>query len=124
MQVPSLSETIEQDFPRGQPAQLFFCELSLLSDNLFAIATNIPNTKNPPGGRINIKIGSMKLLNIGMEKIVPFPNSSLIILIHKRAAVKPIPIPSPSRTEGSTLFLLANISALPRMIQFTTISGK
>ena len=41
-----------------------------------------------------------------------------------RAAVKPTPIPSPSRMDGRTGFLPANISALPKMIQLTTISGR
>ena len=40
-----------------------------------------------------------------------------------RVRVKPRPIPMPSRAESITVFLLANISARPRMMQFTTISG-
>jgi len=41
-----------------------------------------------------------------------------------RVRVKPIPIPMPSRAESMMLFLDANISARPRMIQLTTISGR
>ena len=53
-----------------------------------------------------------------------FPNISRTVLIIKSAAVKPSPIPKPSATEGIILFLLANISALPRIMQLTTMSSK
>ena len=57
-------------------------------------------------------------------KSVPLPKNSLTVAIQNRAAVKPIPIPIPSTAEAITGFLLANASALPRMIQFTTIRGR
>ena len=37
--------------------------------------------------------------------------------------VKPSPIPIPSSAESATLFFDAKASALPRTMQFTTISG-
>ena len=55
---------------------------------------------------------------------VPAPKTSRIVLIRKRAAVKPIPMPTPSTAEARTGFLLAKASALPRMIQLTTIRGR
>ena len=39
------------------------------------------------------------------------------------ASVKPIPMPMPSAIDSQTLFLLANASARPRIMQFTTING-
>ena len=59
-----------------------------------------------------------------LEKIVPLPMISLTAPITVSASVKPRPIPIPSNAESRALFLLANISALPRMIQFTTIRGR
>ena len=61
---------------------------------------------------------------IAIPAKVPFPNTSLKVAISKRAMVNPIPIPSPSNAESKTVFLRANISARPRMIQFTTISAR
>ena len=55
---------------------------------------------------------------------VPAPSSSRMMPMASRVAVKPTPMPRPSRMEGSTLFLLANISARPRMMQLTTIKGR
>ena len=58
------------------------------------------------------------------EKIVPLPMISLTAPMHVRESVKPSPIPIPSKAESRTPFLFANISALPRMIQLTTIRGR
>ena len=72
---------------------------------------------------MKIPIGDSTSAVIVMPKAVPLPRSSRISPIIPNARVKPIPIPRPSSAESTTEFLLANISALPRMIQFTTISG-
>ena len=57
-------------------------------------------------------------------KIVPLPSNSLIKPISVSASVKPKPIPRPSRMLSPTLLELANASALARMIQLTTMSGR
>ena len=98
------------------------------------IAIRQPNTKNPPGARTNISIGfSLKngierplppFIDDMPERKVPLPRVSLIIPMQKSAAVKPMPIPSPSSADAATPFLPANASALPRIMQLTTISGK
>ncbi len=54
---------------------------------------------------------------------VPFPRNSLMVAMRVNAAVKPAPMPIPSSAERKTPFLQANISALARMMQFTTIRG-
>ena len=54
---------------------------------------------------------------------VPAPRISLTAEIKIRAAVKPRPIPNPSNIDLPTEFLLANASALPKIIQLTTIKG-
>lgn len=56
--------------------------------------------------------------------IVPLPISSLTKPRQVSASVKPSPMPKPSRMLSPTLFELANASALARMMQLTTISGK
>ena len=69
-------------------------------------------------------IGSIKPDRMGRPNTVPAPSSSRMMPIASRVAVKPTPIPRPSSREGSTLFLLAYISARPRMMQLTTIRGR
>ena len=69
-------------------------------------------------------MGSINPESTGMPNTVPAPSSSRMMPIASRVAVKPTPMPRPSRMEGSTLFLLANISARPRMMQLTTIKGR
>ena len=54
----------------------------------------------------------------------PVPMISRTEPMMNREQVKPSPMPRPSSTEGSTLFLQANISALPRMMQFTVIRDR
>ena len=54
----------------------------------------------------------------------PAPRISRIELMRNRAVVKPTPIPRPSTAEARTGFLLAKASALPRMMQLTTMSGR
>ena len=73
-----------------------------------------------PGGKAAYP--SSVLMNAIPAKLAA-PKTSRIVAILQRARVKPIPIPSPSRADFITVFLLANISALPRMMQFTTISA-
>ncbi len=55
---------------------------------------------------------------------VPAPTTSRTTAIRNSASVKPMPMPMPSRIESNTLCLLANISARPRMMQLTTMSGR
>ena len=52
----------------------------------------------------------------------PVPSTSRTKAINIIASVYPIPIPIASSRESNTLFLEAYASALPRTIQFTTIS--
>ena len=77
-------------------------------------ATNIPNTKKPPGGSKKITIGAMLAGITCKEKIVPAPKSSRIAPISVSVAVKPIPIPKPSNMLGTTAFLDANIQHGPK----------
>lgn len=60
----------------------------------------------------------------GQPKIVPLPKNSRMAPMTISAPVKPAPMPSPSRADRPTLFLLAKASARPRMMQLTTISGR
>ena len=61
---------------------------------------------------------------IWMPYQVPAPSTSRMVLMSSRARVKPRPMPTPSSAESTTPFLEANISARPRMMQFTTIRGR
>ena len=56
--------------------------------------------------------------------MVPAPSSSRKKPMSTRAKVKPRPMTTPSIADGRTLFLDAYASARPRMMQFTTISGR
>ena len=60
----------------------------------------------------------------GRPQKVPLPRTSRMTAMAQMARVKPKPMPTPSTAESSTLFLLANISARPRMMQLTTIRGR
>ena len=62
--------------------------------------------------------------SISIPANVPAPITSRIVAIESSASVKPSPIPTPSSADLKTVFLPANISALPRMMQLTTISGR
>ena len=55
---------------------------------------------------------------------VPEPIISLIDDITSRARVNPSPIPAPSSADSPTVCSRANISALPRIMQFTTMSAR
>ena len=61
---------------------------------------------------------------MGRPHHVPLPRISRMVAIAQIARVKPRPIPSASMAESITLFLLAYISARPRMMQFTTMSER
>jgi histidinol dehydrogenase len=74
-----------------------------------------------PGG--SAAYPSSVLMNAIPAKVA-FPNTSRTNPIRKSVRVKPIPIPTPSSAESITVFLLANISARPRMIQLTTMSAR
>ena len=58
-----------------------------------------------------------------IPNIVPLPSISLTDASMNNAKVKPKPMPKASRIEYQRPFLLANASALPSIMQFTTISG-
>jgi hypothetical protein len=73
---------------------------------------------------LSIKVNGSKLDHMTCSpRRVPEPKSSLIEPRIKRDMVKPRPIPKPSAMDRIGLFLDAKASALPRIIQFTTIKG-
>ena len=97
-----------------------------------------PNTKKPPGALV---IREKESMDSGMTRMaksepragirlprpdiqVPEPRISRMLPMMVRVMVKPMPMPMPSRAESTTPCLEANISARPRMIQFTTIRGR
>ena len=61
---------------------------------------------------------------MGMPQKVPAPRISRMVAIAHSASVKPRPMPRPSIAESTTPCLFAYISALPRMMQLTTISAR
>lgn len=73
---------------------------------------------------MNISMGLTEAGIIWSPAIAPVPSSSLTAPMRSSAAVKPTPMPRPSTAEAATEFLQANASALPRMMQLTTISGR
>ena len=80
--------------------------------------------KKPPAGVvIKVKRSTLSGMMV-MPNQLPAPMISRIEPITTRVRVKPRPMPRPSMAESSTLFFEANISARPRMMQFTTISGR
>jgi len=62
------------------------------------------------------------VFTICMPHNEPFPTNSRKKLITVSAKRNPTPMPRPSAMEGSTLLLLANISARARMDAKATIS--
>ena len=58
-----------------------------------------------------------------MPKIVPEPINSLKKPRQDNPNVNPSPIPIPSNIDGNTGFLEAYASALPKIMQLTTIKG-
>jgi hypothetical protein len=77
---------------------------------------------NAPGASTKIIIPSASPMNL-YPNIEPLPNSSLIKPKVVNPKVKPNPIPIPSNIESIGVLRLANASALPRIKQFTTMSG-
>ena len=89
-----------------------------------AAAMSTPNTKKPPGGEEKMAMVSSPSGSTWMPKKVPMPRISRMEPMITRVRVKPRPMPSPSRAESTTVFLEANSSARPRMMQLTTIRGR
>ena len=83
-----------------------------------------PNTKKPPGAIVRMPMGFSLNQGMGMPQNVPAPKISRIVAIAHSASVKPRPMPRPSIAESTTPCLFAYISALPRMMQLTTISAR
>lgn len=77
---------------------------------------------NAPGASTKIIIPSASPMNL-YPNIEPLPNSSLIKPSVVKPKVNPNPIPIPSNIESIGVLRLANDSALPRIKQFTTMSG-
>ena len=73
---------------------------------------------------MNTVMGSTLAGMICTPNRVPAPSSSRMEPITSRVRVKPMPMPRPSSAESITPCLEANISARPRMMQFTTIRGR
>ena len=69
-------------------------------------------------------MGSNEAPSTATPNSVPAPKSSRTQPISTSVRVKPRPMPRPSSAESSTVCFEANISARPRMMQFTTISGR
>ncbi len=95
-------------------------------------ALRYPITNKAPADRLIIRIGALNSrgisitpskLPIANKVIVPEPKTSLIRDMRSRLKVNPIPIPSASSIDTRTPFWFAKPSALPRMIQLTTIKG-
>ena len=88
------------------------------------------STKKAPGASTKILAGSYHVpsgsLNNSVEPVentVPLPKNSLMAPRIVSVIVKPIPTPIPSKNESKGPFLAAYDSALPKIIQLTTISG-
>ena len=77
---------------------------------------------NAPGASTKIIIPSASPMNL-YPNIEPLPNNSLIKPSVVKPKVNPNPIPIPSNIESIGVLRLANASALPRIKQFTTMSG-
>ena len=103
-----------------------------------APAIRMPNTKKPPGAlvireKVSMDSGMIRMAKSGPREgirppspaiQVPEPRISRMEPMMVRVMVKPMPMPMPSRAESRMPFLEANISARPRMMQFTTIKGR
>ena len=96
-------------------------------------AFRYPISNNAPAANDKIRTGyeykrgisiTPSKLPIAMRVIVPDPNTSRISAIRVTASKNPTPIPIASRKESKTEFLFAKASALPRIIQLTTINGR
>ena len=79
------------------------------------------------GAQLNVAASNevIKIINgISIPAKVPAPNTSRTVAIARSAMVKPRPIPIPSKIDLPTVFLPANISARPKIIQLTVISAR
>ena len=108
----------------GQPAQPKSFFFGLFLKKRLTTAISKPNTKNPPGAIVSIEIWLSTSTGISNPIHVPLPKISRIEAIATSVSVKPAPIPRASIAESTTVFFWANISALPRIMQLTTISGR
>ena len=100
---------------------LIFLLFEISEETRLNTAINTAYVKNAPA--LEEKNPIWKFI-IWILKSVPYPKNSLTAPIRVSARVKPIPINNPSRIDQPTLFLLAKLSALPRIMQLTTISGR
>ena len=92
-------------------------------------ASSNPITRKAPAGNKNSEIGWS--LRTGRENRVllkrvrlPDPRISRIVAIMLIASKKPNPIPSASAIAMPMLFLEAKASALPKIMQLTTMRGR
>ena len=85
---------------------------------------SMPNTKKPPGASEKKRMGWLERTGSFAPKKEPAPRISRMEPMQSRAVVKPTPIASPSSAESAGACLLAYISALPKIMQLTTISGR
>ena len=98
----------------------FWCLFIKLSIKL-NMPIKIPKVKKEPALEEKKAIWKSQSLT---PKIIPLPKISLNAPIRVKAIVKPKSIKSPSAADAITPFLLAKLSALAKIMQFTTISGK
>ena len=91
--------------------------------NLFCSAVKIAKVNRAPGARIKIEIGSKDAGVILNPKMLPAPSNSRKEPIMVKATENPSPIPIPSNSDKPIEFFAAYASALPRIMQLTTISG-
>ena len=92
--------------------------------SLFTRAIMQPKMQKPPGAMERMAMGLSLSQGMGMPRKVPLPKTSRMQAMAVSARVKPKPMPTPSSAESSTVFLLANISARPKMMQLTTMSER
>ena len=80
-----------------------------------------PNVRNAPGGRMNIRILVVSGNRV-IPNTLPAPRISRALPKIVKPRVKPKPQPRPSKRLAIGEFLAAKLSALPKMIQLTTIN--
>ena len=76
-----------------------------------------------PGGKTMTRKGKYPGPKAGILKRVPLPKTSRMEPNTRSDSVKPNPIPNPSATESTRGCFEAKASALPKMMQLTTIRG-
>lgn len=95
----------------------------LWAANRFINARRKPSVMKAPGGKTITRKGKYPGPKTGTLKRVPLPKTSRMEPNTRRDSVKPSPIPNPSAKESMRGFFEAKASALPRMMQLTTIRG-